>query len=247
MRSGPGFCPGALLSSMSPRAGALAGCLDSGVGCSWVAGSPAGCWGLVFFIGMGCGRTCFGKPLKNHAPERFQTSLCSRQILQSHTGCGRLLEVSTPHLVQTFFLQSSHTTHAEPSMPSCSPHRMQRFTPSPATFFLMVSRRSTRRPMRSCSMASIFSARAITRLIISFSSSVSSSCFLCLSVCAPGWTDHPACSCSLSFDCSGPSPGYIQRFTTVSVMVEGWHTKTTEDCSRRREPNSCQLPAGGRC
>lgn len=56
-----------------PRAGALAGCLDSGVGCSWVAGSPAGCWGLVFFIGMGCGRTCLGKPLKNHAPERFQT------------------------------------------------------------------------------------------------------------------------------------------------------------------------------
>lgn len=43
------------------------------------------------------------------------------------------------------FLQSSHTTQAEPSMPSCSPHRMQRFTPSPATFFLMVSRRSTRR------------------------------------------------------------------------------------------------------
>jgi hypothetical protein len=48
--------------------------------------------------------------------------------------------------------------------------------------------------MRSCSMASIFSARAITLLMISFSSSVSSSCFLCLSVCAPGWTDHPACS-----------------------------------------------------
>ena len=43
------------------------------------------------------------------------------------------------------FLQSSHTTQAEPSIPSCSPHRMQRFTPSPATFFLMFSRRSTRR------------------------------------------------------------------------------------------------------
>lgn len=43
------------------------------------------------------------------------------------------------------FLQSSHTTQAEPSIPSCSPHSMQQFTPSPATFFLMFSRRSTRR------------------------------------------------------------------------------------------------------
>ena len=34
------------------------------------------------------------------------TSLCSMQILQSHTGCGRLLEVSTPHLVQTFWGQN---------------------------------------------------------------------------------------------------------------------------------------------
>lgn len=36
-------------------------------------------------------------------------------------------------------------------------------------------------PIRSCSISSIFSARAITLLMISFSSSVSSSCFLCLS------------------------------------------------------------------
>lgn len=36
-------------------------------------------------------------------------------------------------------------------------------------------------PMRSCSSSSIFSARAITLLMISFSSSVSSSCFLPLS------------------------------------------------------------------
>ena len=35
------------------------------------------------------------------------TSLCSMQILQSHTGCGRLLEVSTPHLVQTFWRQNT--------------------------------------------------------------------------------------------------------------------------------------------
>lgn len=35
------------------------------------------------------------------------TSLCSMQILQSHTGCGRLLEVSTPHLVQTFWGQNT--------------------------------------------------------------------------------------------------------------------------------------------
>lgn len=48
-------------------------CLDSSVGCSGTAGSLAACWDLVFFIGMGCGRTCLGKPLKNHAPERFQT------------------------------------------------------------------------------------------------------------------------------------------------------------------------------
>lgn len=36
-------------------------------------------------------------------------------------------------------------------------------------------------PIRSCSISSIFSARAITLLMISFSSSVNSSCFLCLS------------------------------------------------------------------
>lgn len=49
-------------------------------------------------------------------------------------------------------------------------------------------------PIRSCSISSIFSARAITRLMISFSSSVSSSCFLCLSAWPPGWTDQPAWS-----------------------------------------------------
>ena len=36
-------------------------------------------------------------------------------------------------------------------------------------------------PIRSCSISSIFSARAITLLMLSFSSSVSSSCVLCLS------------------------------------------------------------------
>lgn len=40
-------------------------------------------------------------------------------------------------------------------------------------------------PMRSCSISSIFSARAITRLMISFSSSVSSSPLRCLSGCPP--------------------------------------------------------------
>lgn len=44
-------------------------------------------------------------PQKPGGP-RPLTSLCSMQILQSHMGCGRLLEVSTPHLVQTFWGQN---------------------------------------------------------------------------------------------------------------------------------------------
>lgn len=43
-------------------------------------------------------------------------------------------------------------------------------------------------PMRSCSISSIFSARAMTRLMISFSSSVSSS-LLC---CRSGWLPRAA-------------------------------------------------------
>lgn len=48
-------------------------CLGSEVDCSGTAGSLTGCWGLVFLMGIGCGRTCLGKPLKNQAPERFHT------------------------------------------------------------------------------------------------------------------------------------------------------------------------------
>lgn len=43
------------------------------------------------------------------------------------------------------FLQSSQTTQAEPRGPSCSPQRMQRFTPSPSTLRRMSSRRVIRR------------------------------------------------------------------------------------------------------
>lgn len=46
-------------------------------------------------------------------------------------------------------------------------------------------------PMRSCSISSIFSARAMTRLMISFSSSVSSSPLRCRSGCPPR-AAHPA-------------------------------------------------------
>lgn len=43
------------------------------------------------------------------------------------------------------FLQSSQTTQAEPLAPSCSPQRMQRFTPSPSTLRRMSSSRVIRR------------------------------------------------------------------------------------------------------
>lgn len=43
------------------------------------------------------------------------------------------------------FLQSSQTTQAEPRGPSCSPQRMQRFTPSPSTLRRMSSSRVIRR------------------------------------------------------------------------------------------------------
>lgn len=39
------------------------------------------------------------------------------------------------------FLQSSQTTQADPRGPSCSPQRMQRFTPSPSTLRRMSSSR----------------------------------------------------------------------------------------------------------
>lgn len=110
------------------------------------------------------------------------------------------------------FPPSTHTQHeyAQPSpfcllsilllfcqvATSCNKNSESRVTKNfhPSTAAWLQGEVKPSYPMRSCSMASIFSARAITRLIISFSSSVSSSCFLCLSVCAPGWTDHPACS-----------------------------------------------------
>lgn len=43
------------------------------------------------------------------------------------------------------FLQSSQTTQAEPLVPSCSPQRMQRLTPSPSTLRRMSSSRVIRR------------------------------------------------------------------------------------------------------
>lgn len=56
-----------------PRVGAREGSLGSWAGGSDGLGS-LGAWGPLFLLtGIGWGSTCLGKPLKNQAPERFQT------------------------------------------------------------------------------------------------------------------------------------------------------------------------------
>merc|ERR1719410_2080808 len=159
-------------------------------------------------------------PLKNHAPDFFQSSLLSAQIL--HSQAVSLAAVSgwwgavpgarvaqwTPHLVHTALWQSAHRRlRALVKKLKVSPQRMQLLTPSPAALFLMFWRRSTRRSSRVFSAFSICSARCITSTIIWCSEEVSGSgCFHWLMVAV--FTDQPECSFALSASCL--SLGHIQ-------------------------------------
>lgn len=56
-------------------------------------------WGFGLFDG---GRMCFGRPLKNHAPDRFHISRVSEQILHSQRFSFPFpADTSTPHFEHT--------------------------------------------------------------------------------------------------------------------------------------------------
>lgn len=78
---------------------------------------------------------CHGRWDAGNGPKERGARFCTGGCLCGSRGTGRALT----------FLQSSHTTQADPRGPSCSPQRMQRFTPSPSTLRRMSSSRVMRR------------------------------------------------------------------------------------------------------
>lgn len=81
--------------------------------------------------------------LRRHHHQRLRG--CREPKIRGAPGVGGGLRGSGRGLT---FLQSSQTTQAEPLVPSCSPQRMQRFTPSPSTLRRMSSSRVIRRLAR---------------------------------------------------------------------------------------------------
>lgn len=75
----------------------------------WPAAAPVP--GLRVGRGTNRGRGCV-HPVQGTTSTL--TSRCSLQILHSQMGCGRLLVVSTPHLVQTFWGESKRAIGGTP-------------------------------------------------------------------------------------------------------------------------------------
>lgn len=92
-----------------PRVGAREGSLGSWAGGSDGLGS-LGAWGPLFLLmGIGWGSICLGKPLKNQAPERFQTwgveAVGWHPCLRGMLGAG--LAAFTPPRITGIFLQQA--------------------------------------------------------------------------------------------------------------------------------------------
>lgn len=69
-------------------------------------------------MGIGCGRTCLGKPLKNHAPERFHT--WERRGRRWRHGSQGLLLLLHESQFFTSCLQSTNTIGSTLFLPVCS-------------------------------------------------------------------------------------------------------------------------------
>lgn len=112
-------------------------------------------------------------------------------------------------------------------------------------------------PMRSCSISSIFSARAMTRLMISFSSSVNSSLLRCRS----GWPPRAAQpagslrgegsqgfvhrSCVCMHMCNRTHVWAIARHQFPSPGKKGYDTSPSSKLSSSRKPANGPHPPGG--